>query len=54
MLEGEEGEFLLHQNWLSQNGELKPGDEVEGLVNTREGKTFWILRRVSKPTDVAV
>jgi hypothetical protein len=48
-LEGEIEEFLLHHNWVNENGELKPGDEVEGLVDTRGCKTFWLLRRASKP-----
>lgn len=33
-VEGEEQQFLVHGNWISHNGMLKPGDEIE-LVEAR-------------------
>ena len=49
-------EFLLHQNWDAENGELKPGDEVEYEVaeyasySQAEYLFFRTVKRLPKET----
>jgi hypothetical protein len=40
--------FLIHQNWVSEYGKLRVGEEIEGVIHTRHmlGWVVWYVRRV--------
>jgi hypothetical protein len=46
-LTGFDRSFLIYRNWINEFGELRVGDEVEGLINTADGRTFLSLRKIS-------
>jgi hypothetical protein len=48
--------FLIHQNWVSEHGKLRVGEEIEGVIHTRHmlGWVVWYVRRVQPKGVIAV
>jgi hypothetical protein len=53
--EGSEGKiaFSIHHNWVIAFGEIKPGDELEGVVDVVENTSHY-TRRVRKEGEVSL
>lgn len=52
-LKGDPSLYRWHHNAVVDRGPLKPGDEVEGIVNTLDGSTFWLLQKKPRGTESA-
>lgn len=48
--------FIIARNWVSDNGWLKPGDKIEGVLDIGDPKEnkAWYVRRVVEKTESAI
>jgi hypothetical protein len=50
---GEKLTYSIHNNWIIKNGEIRVGDELEGVVDVVENTSHY-TRRVRKEGEVSL